>query len=391
MDSVIESFNKEMDPTTESGVSPEASNTSLSIPNEQPPAGPASVSSSLVLREPDGQSSEEHIEEVPKDVQEMTNLARQLQEDTREAEEGRIAAWRECLKARQERTNLQLEAMRSAHDFKVREERLWNENEELKAELAALKATNHSLLEQGKEDVPESKKRKLVTTSPDSDNNIDPRRRPPPPYLSRSTRPSIRGISDEGRVWRPTPMAYPMRAINRRMPDSPPEEPVLSEATWVPSPEKWEYCSRCDCVHCNIKRRRHQTYPTIRRPMTSRYDLLQCRANIQTSYPDLEPPMGYEPRGDGEFGEPFPRLGRRAPAIRQNLGLNNHVETPMSRPSRSPGPREEEPVPPDVMPTTLSKEGQNCESQLAAPYDDLLRKNLPMRPKRGGMPSNDKN
>ncbi|GKZ20745.1 hypothetical protein AbraIFM66951_003046 [Aspergillus brasiliensis] len=374
MDSVIDSLEDKMNSTAERGVSTEASSTSLSTPNEQPPA-PAYVSSSLVLREPDGQISVEQYAQAPGDMQEITNLVSQLQNETEEAEEGRIAAWRECLKARQERTNTQLEAMKSAHDFKVREERLWNENEELKAELAALKATNHSLLEQGKEDVPELRKRKLVETSPDRDD-VNPQLRKRP---SRSIRAPIRGVSDEGRVWRPTPMAYPIRAINRRMPDSPPEEPVLSEATWVPSPGKWEYCSRCACVHCNIKRRRHQTYPTIRRPMASRCDLFQGpRANTQTSYPDWEPPKGYEPRGDGEFGEPFPRLGRRAPAFRQKLGLNNH------------GPREEEPAPPDVMPT-MSKEGENPESRLSAAYDDLLRRTLPMRPKRDRMPSDAKN
>ncbi|OJJ71213.1 hypothetical protein ASPBRDRAFT_196729 [Aspergillus brasiliensis CBS 101740] len=378
MDSVIDSLEDKMNTTTERGGSPETSSTSLSTPNEQPPAGPAGASSSLVLREPGGQISVEQYAQAPGDMQEITNLVSQLQNETEEAEEGRIAAWGECLKARQERTNTQLEAIRSAHDFKVREERLWNENAELKAELAALKATNNSLLEQGKEDVPESKKRKLVEAPPDRDD-VNPQRRKRP---SSSILARIRGVSDEGRVYRTSPVG-PMAAPRLRWPpNSSPEGPA---------PEKWEYCSRCACVHCNIKRRRHQTYPTFRRPMASRYDRFEGTANIQTSYPDLEPPMGYEPLGDGEFGEPFPRVRRRALAIRQKLDLNNHVETSISRPSRSPGPSEEEPVPPDVMPTTLSKEGQNCESQLAAAYDDLLRKTLPMRPKRGRMPSNDKN
>ncbi|GKZ24068.1 hypothetical protein AbraIFM66951_010567 [Aspergillus brasiliensis] len=101
-----------------------------------PIAGPACVSDSLVLREPEWQRSGEQTEEVPEDMQGIRNIVRQLQQETQEAEEGRIAAWKECHKARQERIDIQIEAMKRLHEFKDQTRKLKKEIDELKAELS---------------------------------------------------------------------------------------------------------------------------------------------------------------------------------------------------------------------------------------------------------------
>ncbi|OJJ75255.1 hypothetical protein ASPBRDRAFT_193905 [Aspergillus brasiliensis CBS 101740] len=101
-----------------------------------PTAGPACVANTIVLCEPEWQRSGEQTEEVPEDMQGITNLVRQLQQETREAEEGRIAAWKECYKARQERIDIQIEAMKRLHEFKDQTGKLKKENDELKVELS---------------------------------------------------------------------------------------------------------------------------------------------------------------------------------------------------------------------------------------------------------------
>ncbi|GKZ39767.1 hypothetical protein AbraIFM66950_001154 [Aspergillus brasiliensis] len=101
-----------------------------------PTAGPACVANTIVLRVPEGQHSAEQTEEVPEDMQGIRNLVRQLQEETREAEDGRIAAWKECYKARQGRIDIQIEAMKRLHEFKDQTRKLKKENDELKVELS---------------------------------------------------------------------------------------------------------------------------------------------------------------------------------------------------------------------------------------------------------------